>query len=711
MNLQVDVERLCLAHKAVRAELLSERTADGHWGGRLASSPLATASAISALVVAHHRDTDDALRESVAGNGQIIEQLVQGDLSELLVESVHWLARHQNPDGGWGDCERAQSNIAATMLVQAAFRLTGIPAKYADLMARADQYVTMHGAASGLWRQYGQNKTFVTAILANCALADMVSWRQVPTLPFELVCLPKRWQDRFPAPVPRQSIAAFVALGRAKHYHDPTRNPVTRMIRRALRVKSLAVLERLQAPDGGFLDSTPWTAFVLMCLASAGCRDHRVIERAIEFLLSSVRADASWPVENNRAIWNTTLALNNLVADSAATASQAAQTNPSSAHTRGLYRASWEDIARAGEVRIDTSVVGTSRQTHCQTAQEDSGGDDFVLDEGCLNWLLERQHQQRSQVTEVPPGGWSWSDSPDALPNTTATAAALLALIHWRRRFAELHIERIERAADQAIAWLVGLQNEDGGWPTFYRDGSSSFDASASDVTAHALRALAAWQRQRRSEVSLIGPPPSQSNWDESLTPAIKRGLRYLESQQNADGSFIPLWFGNEHHRDGHNPVYGTAQVLLSSAELGRLDSDMALRAARWLISAQHANGGWGPPRAPRDYSGAEKDGFRAWRGNEALAKFCSVEETALAVSALMPLAATNQAVPRALSGGLTWLAAAVEQDTHRQGAVLGFYPAKLWYHERLYPLLFAAGALSLAVRQLEPQRHAVSAG
>jgi squalene-hopene/tetraprenyl-beta-curcumene cyclase len=182
--------------------------------------------------------------------------------------------------------------------------------------------------------------------------------------------------------------------------------------------------------------------------------------------------------------------------------------------------------------------------------------------------------------------------------------------------------------------------------------------------------------------------------------------VRYLESQQRDDGSFIPLWFGNEHHPSGSNPVYGTVQVLLLCADLARLDTDMALQAARWLMSAQHSAGGWGPPRAPVDYSNAEKDGFRAWRANESLAKYSSVEETAMAVGALFPLAATNHSAARAVSSGLSWLAASVEQDAHRQGAVIGFYPGRLWYHERLYPLVFAAGALSLAVRQLEPQHQ-----
>jgi squalene-hopene/tetraprenyl-beta-curcumene cyclase len=179
-----------------------------------------------------------------------------------------------------------------------------------------------------------------------------------------------------------------------------------------------------------------------------------------------------------------------------------------------------------------------------------------------------------------------------------------------------------------------------------------------------------------------------------------------LESQQGEDGRFNPLWFGNEHQPEDQNPVYGTAQVLIACAELKRLDTEMAHRAARWLLSVQHSTGGWGPPRAPRDYSGAEKDGFRAWRANEAMAKLCSVEETGLAITALLPLVDSSHGASRAVSAGLTWLATAVEQDAHRRPAVIGFYPSKLWYHERLYPLVFAAGAFSRATRLLAPQPH-----
>ena len=119
------------------------------------------------------------------------------------------------------------------------------------------------------------------------------------------------------------------------------------------------------------------------------------------------------------------------------------------------------------------------------------------------------------------------------------------------------------------------------------------------------LRALAAWRRDWRTDTSA----EAKRRWsfiDERAVRAIENGWKYLESHQQDDGSFIPLWFGNEHQPDETNPVYGTAQVLFASAELDRLESNLSQRAARWLLASQHSNGGWGPPRVPVDYSGAE---------------------------------------------------------------------------------------------------------
>ena len=187
--------------------------------------------------------------------------------------------------------------------------------------------------------------------------------------------------------------------------------------------------------------------------------------------------------------------------------------------------------------------------------------------------------------------------------------------------------------------------------------------------------------------------------------------MRFLEGEQHNDGSFVPLWFGNQYHPEGHNLVYGTARVLIACQELGRLDGDMAQRAARWLLGVQHANGGWGPPRTSPATSLSNIYRSGSSRAEDALASFCSVEETALAVEALLPLSETNQLYSRAVRNGLKWLVDAVEQGRHKQPAPIGFYFAKLWYHERLYPLAFATSALREAARYAAAQPVAAHAG
>src|SRR5262249_3708503 len=50
-------------------------------------------------------------------------------------------------------------------------------------------------------------------------------------------------------------------------------------------------------------------------------------------------------------------------------------------------------------------------------------------------------------------------------------------------------------AAKAGVSWLLDLQNRDGGWPTFCRGwGHLPFDRSSADISAHALRAFAAWK-------------------------------------------------------------------------------------------------------------------------------------------------------------------------------------------------------------------------
>jgi squalene-hopene/tetraprenyl-beta-curcumene cyclase len=99
-----------------------------------------------------------------------------------------------------------------------------------------------------------------------------------------------------------------------------------------------------------------------------------------------------------------------------------------------------------------------------------------------------------------------------------------------------------------------------------FADFGAMIDPPSEDVTAHVLEMLAA-----------LGYAADE--------PHVAGGLAYLRATQTPAGS----WFG----RWGANHIYGTWCVL-DALEALQVDSDRMLAAARWLVSMQNPDGGWG---------------------------------------------------------------------------------------------------------------------
>jgi squalene-hopene/tetraprenyl-beta-curcumene cyclase len=315
-------------------------------------------------------------------------------------------------------------------------------------------------------------------------------------------------------------------------------------------------------------------------------------------------------------------------------------------------------VRHDGSWPIDTNL-STWVTTLSINALSDAG-ESFGQFAGSLRqWLLDQQYRSVHPFTSAAPGGWGWTPLPGAVPDADDTAGALIALRNLGAT------PESAAAAMAGLEWLLDLQNGDGGWPTFCRGwGYLPFDRSSADITAHALRALHAWKDKWNSRQRLVR--------------ARRLGLRFLEGIQRPDGSWLPLWFGNQHSPDDENPVYGTARVLSAYRELDLRDIDPARRGYRWLIASQCDDGGWG------DSTGVHP----------------SVEETALAVDALIgcgEIAGSKEAIAR----GLRWLVERVEDGRFLNPSPIGFYFAKLWYFEKLYPLIFTVGALGRAHKEL----------
>src|SRR5439155_12704169 len=267
-----------------------------------------------------------------------------------------------------------------------------------------------------------------------------------------------------------------------------------------------------------------------------------------------------------------------------------------------------------------------------------------------------------------------------------------------------------------ALGWLYSMQNRDGGWPTFCKGwGKLPFDRSGTDLTAHVLRAIAV-SAQR---FAAAGDDMTAEALKQRLSRIAIGALRFIKGHQHADGSWSPLWFGNQDHPGEDNPVYGTAKVLMAYRDLGLMDSPEAQRGVAWLLANQNADGGWGSgvwkklqipncklPNEPHPSANLQL----------AITNLqSSIEETALAVEALLAACPSSPQHPApspataAVARGLAWLLDRVENNQHRLPAPIGFYFAKLWYYERLYPLIFTVPALGRACRQFAPPTQAAS--
>lgn len=608
-------QRLNAAINHATERLLAERAEHGIWEGELSTSALSTATAVSALAT---------FRKNLQSNDVSVDGLDCGtqdieEISELIDRGVAWIASHQNSDGGFGDTTLSYSNVATSMLVVAALKLAGKSSNYQALIDRANKYIDSLGRIDGLRHRYGKDKTFAVPILTNAAIAGLVDWSDVSPLPFELACFPQSLYRFLKMPVVSYAIPALVAIGQARFFHKKPWNPISRFIRTLAVKKSLRVLERMQPDSGGYLEAIPLTSFVVMSLASIDRADHPVSCNGIRFIIESVRSDGSWPIDTNLATWNTSLSIKAL--------------------------------------------------SNCPSGLQSVD---------CLEWLLNCQHLTRHPFTGAAPGGWGWSNLSGAVPDCDDTPGALIALSEISRG-CELDSEernRLEASITPGIEWMLGLQNSDKGWPTFCRGwGKLPFDRSGSDLTAHVLRALAAWQ----SKV-----PKSQ------LTRAMKSGFEYLENAQHENGSWLPLWFGNQDDPREENPIYGTSKVLLAYADWGNEDGEIAKRGLHWLIEQQNQNGGWG---SSVECTKDPIDDDTLAEANSLRHLASSVEETSLAIEAIVAIDKGKKHTA-VIEKGLLWLLDKVEEDTWMNPSPIGFYFAKLWYYERLYPMIFTVSAL-----------------
>lgn len=279
-------------------------------------------------------------------------------------------------------------------------------------------------------------------------------------------------------------------------------------------------------------------------------------------------------------------------------------------------------------------------------------GEDVEERELLVKKIRGNAFKEKHYFTGAQAGGWGWSDRPGAAPDGDDTSGALVAL----------HTLSGGKYCDEVgagVEWLMALQNNDGGMPTFCKGwGKLPFDRSSADISAHALLAMELWMDHLPEKIQ------------RRAKRSIERMIGWMSREQAEDGSWVPLWFGDQGADDERSPVYGTATAVeYLSQSKNKAVGPLIERGAKFLMGAQNDDGGWGGAR------GVES----------------KVTLTARALSALASIESADREV---VERGFDYIYRAWQRGDMYRAEPIGLYFARLWYSEPMYNMTFVLMAM-----------------
>ncbi|HEX5266154.1 MAG TPA: squalene--hopene cyclase [Acidimicrobiales bacterium] len=557
-------------------------------------------------------------------------------------DTARWIRSQQRDDGTWSTFYGGPPDLSTTIEAYVALRLTGQAADSPHL-GRAARWIRAAGGIEA-------SRVFTRIWLA---LFGEWRWEDLPALPPEVVLLPPGvplniydfacWARQTIVPLtivathrpvrplpftldelrtgspPARPGGKWGLLDRLLHTYGRLRpNPVRAL---ALGRAERWILRRQEADGSWGGIQPPWVYSILALHLQGYPLDHPAVSAALEGLERfTVRDQRGRRLEACQSpVWDTALALVAL-GDARSTRTGAA--------------------APAGD-EVDGA---TARAARWLLGEEIAVGGD---------WAVRRPR--------LSPGGWAFEFENDNYPDIDDTAEVVLAL----RRAAPGSAE-VEAACARAVAWVEGMQCRAGGWAAFdvdndreacrqlpFCDFGEVIDPPSADVTAHVVEMLAA-----------------EPGADHRV---LARGVDWLWSQQEADGS----WFG----RWGANHVYGTGAAVPALVAAGASPSDARIRRAlRWLTAHQNSDGGFGEDL--RSYDDP------SWRGRGA----STPSQTAWALLAFLATGERGPAAARAVA----WLVRNQREDgSWDEPCFTGTgFPGDFYINYHLYRLVFPVMAL-----------------
>ena len=491
----------------------------------------------------------------------MLQHFMDGVDEDRQQQLADYILEHQMEDGSWPLYEGGPGNISATVKAYFALKLAGYSAD-CESLTRARTWILKHGGA--------ESANVFTRI--TLAVFGQVPWCTVPAMPAECIWLPRWWIFNL-SKVSYWSRCVIIPLliifaKRPVHNLRPEQGISEIFLTDPHSLKHID-----HFTPGNYLKNT--FIFVDRCIKRAETLIPGPIRRA------SMRKCEQWTRDHMRgeggigaiypAMANAVMALKLLGND-----------------------ASDPDMAR-GVQAIEDLIMEESGKTYVQpcvspiwdtclsiSALSEAGlPQDHSTFTPALEWLFDKQVFVRGDWSDkarnLDGGGWAFQFENDFYPDIDDTSMVVMALL---RAGAHENPEKRKRIA-QAVNWVLGMQNSDGGWGAFdidnhyeylnnipFADHGALVDPSTPDLGGRCVEMLA-----------MLG-------YDRDFPP-LARALEYLRNSQEECGA----WYG----RWGVNYIYGTWAVLVGLGALGEDPSQPWIRkAVEWLKSVQNPDGGWG---------------------------------------------------------------------------------------------------------------------
>ena len=611
------------AIRAATDAILSQQRPDGHWVYELEAD--ATIPAEYVLLVHYLAETPNLELERKIGV---------------------YLRRIQGAHGGWPLYHDGAFDISATVKAYFALKMIGDDID-APHMARAREALKARGGAI-------KANVFTRILLA---LYGETSWANVPTVPVELILLP-RW---FPVHLSKMSYWARTVI--VPLLVLAALQPIARNVR-GVHVPELFVPGVPAASPRAPHQSAGWSLFfnlldkILKLVPWPKGLRARAIEQCRAWTTERLNGEdglgAIYPAMANSVMMYDVLGYSSDHPD------------------RAIARKSVENllIVKDSEAYCQpcvSPVWDTALVAHALLETKDARAE--AAAERGLEWLkplqvLDVKGDWAEEKPDVRPGGWAFQYRNDHYPDLDDTAVVVMAMDRARTR--DGYKDAIARGAE----WVEGLQSRDGGWGAFDADNSYYYlnnipfadhgallDPPTEDVSGRCVGMLA--QLGAKND-----------------DPRLKAGIDYLIRTQRDDGS----WWG----RWGVNYIYGTWSALagLNGAGLAPGHATMK-RGADWLVAIQNPDGGWGE----------NCDSYKLdYKGHEPAPSTAS--QTAWALLGLMAAGAVDHP---AVARGVNYLKATQEPDglwsqPHYTG---GGFPRVFYLNYHGYPKFFPLWALA----------------